>query len=51
MKELEKAGLKTKNDLQVMENSKNAETLDTKIFSIDRQLELLELYARVTDAI
>ena len=51
MQELEKAGLKTKNDLQVMKNSKKAETLDTKIFSIDRQLELLELYARVTDAI
>jgi hypothetical protein len=51
MKELEKAGLKTKDDLQVMKNSKNAETLDIKIFSIDRQLELLELYARVTDEI
>ncbi len=51
MRELEKAGLKTKDDVQVMENSKNSETLDTKIFSIDRQLELLELYARVTNAI
>ncbi len=51
MKELEEAGLKTKDDVLVLDNSKKAEALDTKIFSIDRQLELLELYARVTDEI
>jgi outer membrane protein TolC len=51
MKELEKGGLKTKDDVAVLENSKKAESLDTKIFSIDRQIELLELYARVTNEI
>lgn len=51
MKELEKAGVKTKDDVQVIENSQNAETFDIKIFEIDKQIELLELYARVSSAI
>ena len=51
VKELENAGLKTKDDVLVFENSKNAEILDVKIFKIDKQIELLELYARVTNAI
>ena len=51
MEELQKAGLKTKDDVVILANSKDAETLDTKIFSIDRQIELLELYSRVDNAI
>lgn len=51
MQELKIAGLKTKNDVLILQNSKLAETLNTKIFSIDRQLELLELYSRVENEI
>jgi len=51
MKELEVAGLKTKDDVLILTNSKDAETLDTQILSIDRQIELLELYSRVDNAI
>ena len=51
MKELEQAGIKTKSDVEVLENSQNAETLDIQIFKLDKQIELLELYARVTNEI
>ncbi len=51
MKELENAGMKTKDDVKVFENSKTSEMLDIKIFEYDKQIELLELYARVTDAV
>ncbi len=47
MKELEKAELKTKDDVAVLDNSKMSEALDIKIFEIDKQIELLELYARI----
>jgi hypothetical protein len=49
MKELQKEGLKTTDDVLILTNSKNAETLNLKIFSIDRQIELLQLYARIQD--
>jgi len=51
MRELENAGIKTKDDVIVFENSKNSEVVNLKIFYIDKQLEILELYARVTNAI
>ncbi len=51
VKELEGVGLKTQDDVAVFKNSKDAEILDIKIFEIDKQIELLELYARVTNAI
>jgi len=51
VKELEESGLKTKDDVLVFENSKKAEIINIKIFEYDRQIELLELYARVTDVI
>ena len=51
MKELERAGMKTKDDVKILENSMNSEMLDIKIFEYDKQIELLELYARVTSAI
>jgi hypothetical protein len=51
MKERQELGLKTNDDVLILENSKKAEALDIKIFTIDKQLELLELYARVEDVI
>jgi len=43
MNELQKAGLKTKDDVKILQNSKNAETLDIKILNLDKQIELLKL--------
>jgi outer membrane protein TolC len=47
MKEQEAVGLKIKDDVTILNNSKKEETLNMKIFSIDRQIELLELYAHI----
>lgn len=38
------AGYKTEYDVQTLENSVNISKLDTKIYGIDKQLELLNLY-------
>jgi outer membrane protein TolC len=51
MQELENAGIKTKDDVIVFKNSRKSEAINLKIFFIDKQLEILELYARVTNAI
>ena len=51
VKELESAGIKTKDDVLVLENSKSAEELTIEIYKIEKQIELLDIYSRVTNAI
>jgi len=49
IKEQYNAGLKTKNDVDVLNNSKQSEELSVKIYEIDKQLKLLELYNRINN--
>ena len=49
-KELASVGIKTQDDVQVIQNSRDNELLDIKIFEIDRQLELLEIYGKMENA-
>jgi len=49
IRELFNAGLKTSNDVKILENSKKIEELSIKIYEIDKQIELLELYSRVSN--
>ncbi|MDX1295483.1 MAG: TolC family protein [Sulfurimonadaceae bacterium] len=49
--ELYKAGYKTEFDVRNLENSVAIQRLDTKIFEYDKQLELLNLYEKVTNEI
>ena len=44
---LRKAGQKTKQDTQTMRNSLKMKKLDRRIFYLDKQLQLLKLYAKV----
>ncbi len=46
-KNLAKAGEKTSLDVAVMKNSRQIRRLDAKIYEIDKQLKLLQLYIRV----
>jgi outer membrane protein TolC len=46
-KEQLQAGYKTKDDVTVMANSKRSSELDIAIYKLDRQLELLKLYAKM----
>ncbi|RXJ87745.1 TolC family protein [Arcobacter sp. CECT 8985] len=41
------AGLKTKSDVDTLLNSSKVKKVELKIFNIDKQLELLELYAKL----
>lgn len=41
------AGLSAQADVDIMKNSKRIKSLDIKIFGIEKQIELLELYSRV----
>ncbi len=43
-KELYSAGYKTKYDVEILKNSLKIQALDSKIFNMDKQLELLTLY-------
>lgn len=43
-KELYSAGYKTEYDVKTLENSLGIQSLDTKVYEIDKQLELLNLY-------
>lgn len=45
--EQKQAGYKTADDVTVMENSKRSAMLDLSIYKLDRQLELLKLYAKM----
>lgn len=44
--QLASVGLKTKTDVEIFENSLQIKSMDEAILSIDKQIELLELYAR-----
>jgi len=48
-KEQYNAGLKTANDVEVLNNSKQSEVLSVKMYEIDKQIKLLELYKRVVN--
>ena len=41
------AGLSAQADVDILTNSKQIKSLDIKIFDIEKQIELLELYSRV----
>lgn len=41
------AGLKTASDVQTLQNSQKIKALDLKIYKIDKQIELLEVYAKL----
>ena len=45
--ELKDAGIKTQDDLTILQNSTQIEKLNLKIYNIDKQIEFLEIYARV----
>lgn len=47
MVELRDAGLKTDTDVQTLKNSMEIKSLDINIIELDKQIELLEIYARV----
>lgn len=47
IKEEKEAQLKTQSDLDTLQNSQKIKSLDLKLFEIDRQMELLELYAKL----
>ena len=47
LKEEKEAQLKTQNDLDTLQNSQNIKSLDLILYELDKQIELLELYARV----
>jgi hypothetical protein len=49
-KELAGVGIKTQDDVQVIQNSRDSELLNMKIFEIDKQLELLEIYGKIENA-
>ena len=48
-KELFNAGLKTSNDLKILENSKKSEELSIQMYKIDKQIKLLDIYKRVVN--
>ncbi len=45
--EEKQAQIKTQSDVDTLQNSQKIKSLDLKIYEIDRQLELLELYAKL----
>lgn len=45
--EEKQAQIKTQSDLDTLQNSQKIKSLDLKIYEIDRQMELLELYAKL----
>lgn len=49
MIELYNGGLKTKYDLQTMQNSKRIKSIEMQSLKIDKQIELLELYSRINN--
>jgi outer membrane protein TolC len=48
--ELAGVGIKTQDDVQVIQNSRDSELLNIKIFEIEKQLELLEIYGKIENA-
>jgi len=49
MQELVKAGLKTNDDLEVLKNSLKNEKIDLQIHEIEQQLNLLDIYSRISN--
>ena len=47
IKEQLDVGMKTKSDLETIQNSRHIKTLEIKSLKIEKQLELLEIYSRV----
>ena len=47
IKEQLDVGMKTKSDLETIQNSRNIKTLEIKSLKINKQIELLEIYSRV----
>ena len=47
IKEQLDVGMKTKSDLQTIENSRDIKILDIETLKIDKQIELLEIYSRI----
>ena len=45
--EEKEAQIKTQSDLETLQNSQKIKSLDLKIYEIDKQLELLEMYAKL----
>ena len=45
--EEKQAQIKTQSDLDTLQNSQKIKSLDLKIYEIDKQIELLELYAKL----
>ncbi len=45
--EEKQAQIKTQSDLETLQNSQKIKSLDLKIYEIDKQLELLEIYAKL----
>ncbi len=45
--EEKQAQIKTQSDLETLQNSQKIKSLDLKIYEIDKQLELLEMYAKL----
>ncbi len=48
--ELAGVGIKTQDDVKVIENTRDSELLNMKIYEIDKQLELLEIYGKIENA-
>ena len=46
IKEQLDVGMKTKSDLETIENSRYIKTLEIKSLNIEKQIELLEIYSR-----
>jgi len=47
--ELYEAGYKTSYDVETLKNSEKIQVINKKIYEIDKQLELLDLYEKLTD--
>ena len=45
--EEKQAQIKTQSDVDTLQNSQKIKSLDLKIYEIEKQLELLELYAKL----
>ena len=41
------AQIKTQSDLDTLQNSQKIKSIDLKIYEIDKQIELLEMYAKL----
>ena len=47
IEEEKEAQLKTQSDVDTLQNSQKIKSVDLKIYEIDKQIELLEIYAKL----